>query len=235
MAHSGPTSYSPAVFSLVKQFFTSRGIGVLDVNYVGSTTMGRRSRQSLNGQWGVVDVSDCVQHALGLVADGKADPKRLAIMGSSAGGFTALAAATTTTVFSACISLYGIADLALLDTYSERFESHYTSTLLGASSRDDPIWAIRSPIKHVDQLSCPILLLQGEDDTVVLPHQAHVMFQAAQERGFDAEVIVFPGEGHGFRQASTIERAYQAILDFLGHTWGFTPDASSDTSPVHQG
>ncbi|MCL1906926.1 MAG: prolyl oligopeptidase family serine peptidase [Propionibacteriaceae bacterium] len=230
MAHSGPTSYSPAVFSLVKQFFTSRGIAVLDVNYSGSSSLGRTSRQSLNGHWGVLDVADCVDAAGELVAQGLADPQRVAIMGSSAGGFTVLSAVTTTDVFSAGISWYGIADLALLDEQSERFEKYYTSALIGANSPQDIVWTQRSPLHQVDNLACPLLLLQGEDDTAVTADQAQLMYEVAHKKSNRSSLMIFPGEGHGFRRAETIDQAYRAILEFLTDVWGVNAD--TETSPT---
>ena len=216
--HSGPTSQSTPAYNLVTQFFTTRGIAVVEVNYAGSAGRGRAWREALDGAWGLADVADCVGAVNHLVARGLADPARVAIMGSSAGGFTALAAATTTTVFSAAISMYGVADLAGLARDTTKFESRYTGALVGGDNEE--LYAARSPVHHIDKLSCPVLLLQGELDAVVPLNQATAMFGAARAKGIDAELVVYPGEGHGFRQPATIADAYQQILAFLARVWG---------------
>jgi len=229
VAHGGPTSFSDAAFSLVNQYFTTRGIGLLDVNYSGSAALGRAYRERLRGQWGIVDVRDCADGTRHLVARGLADPARLAIMGGSAGGFTTLAALTATDIFSAGISLYGIGDLAALARDTTKFESHYTDRLVAPYPSGRAVYAARSPINHVDRLSCPVILLQGADDPVVPPDQATRMYDAVRDKGLDAELRIYEGEGHGFRMASTIEDAYSRILAFLGQVWGFAanPDATA--------
>ena len=219
LTHGGPTSFSPAVYSLVVQYFTTRGIAVLDVNYSGSSTMGRAYRERLNGNWGILDVRDCVDGARHLVELGAADPKRLAIMGGSAGGFTTLAALTGTNVFSAGISMYGIADLEELARDTSKFESHYTESLVGPYPERRDLYLERSPINHVDRLSCPLLLLQGTEDPIVPVSQAQSMYDAVRAKGLEAELVLYDGEGHGFRQASTIEDAYTRILAFLAEVW----------------
>ena len=220
LTHGGPTSYSPAVYSLVVQYFTTRGIAVFDVNYSGSSTMGRAYRERLDGNWGILDVRDCVDGVRHLVGLGLADPTRLAIMGGSAGGFTTLACLTGTDIFSAGISMYGIADLESLARDTSKFESHYTDSLVAPYPEGRDVYAERSPINHVDQLSCPLLLLQGTEDQVVPPNQAQAMYDAVRAKGLEAELVLYDGEGHGFRQASTLEDAYTRILAFLGEVWG---------------
>jgi len=219
LSHGGPTSFSPAVFSLVTQYFTSRGIAVLDVNYSGSSTMGRAYRERLNGNWGILDVRDCVDGAQHLARLGLADPARMAIMGGSAGGFTTLGALTTTNVFSAGISMYGVADLEGLARDTDKFESHYTDALVAHYPEEVEIYHRRSPIYHVDRLSCPLLLLQGTEDKVVPLNQAQSMYDAVRAKGLEAELVLYDGEGHGFRQASTLEDAYTRILTFLTEVW----------------
>ena len=219
LTHSGPTSFSPAVFSLVIQYFTTRGIAVLDVNYSGSSTMGRAYRERLNGNWGILDVRDCVDGARHVVGLGLADPARIAIMGGSAGGFTTLAALTSSNIFSAGISLYGVADLEALARDTTKFESHYTDSLVAPYPECRQIFIERSPIHHVDRLSCPLLLLQGAEDQVVPPNQATMMYDAVRSKGLEAELVLYDGEGHGFRQASTLEDAYTRIITFLAQVW----------------
>jgi len=220
LTHSGPTSYSPAVFSLVIQYFTTRGIAVLDVNYSGSSTMGRAYRERLNGNWGILDVRDCVDGVRHLARLNLIDPARIAIMGGSAGGFTTLAALTSSDIFSAGISLYGVADLESLVRDTTKFESHYTDLLVAPYPEFREIYIQRSPIHHVDRLSCPLLILQGAEDRVVPPNQAQSMYDAVRAKGLEAELVLYDGEGHGFRRASTIEDAYTRILTFLSEVWG---------------
>lgn len=215
--HGGPTSQSPAVLDLGKAYFTSRGIGVLDVNYGGSTGYGRAYRRRLDGAWGVVDVDDCVAAARALVERGEADPRRLAIRGGSAGGWTTLCAVTSTDVFAAGCSLYGVADVARLAETTHDFESHYVGNLVG------PDGEARSPIHRADQTRCPVLLLQGSDDPVVPPDQAAMFRDALVAKGIPHALVVFPGEAHGFRRGEHIQAAAEAELSFYGQVMGFEP------------
>jgi dipeptidyl aminopeptidase/acylaminoacyl peptidase len=223
LGHGGPTAFSSPAFNLALQFWTSRGIAVLDVNYGGSTGYGREYRDRLRGAWGVVDVADCVSGALALAERGLADRRRLAIRGGSAGGYTTLRALTSTSTFAAGISWYGVGDLELLVRDTHKFESRYLDDLIGPYPQDAERYRDRSPIHHVDALSAPILLLQGAEDAVVPPNQAEAMADAARRKGLPVALLMFPGEGHGFRRADSTRRALQAELSFLGRVFGFTP------------
>ncbi len=222
-SHGGPTAFSGPDFSLAVQFWTSRGLGILDVNYSGSTGYGRAYRERLVGQWGISDVRDCVAGALALVRAGRADAARLSIRGSSAGGFTTLAALTSSNVFAAGISLYGIGDLEALATDTHKFESHYTDRLVAPYPEGRQVYLDRSPIRHIDQLSCPMLILQGADDKVVPPGQAEAMAAAVRTTGLPARLRIFAGEGHGFRRADTVKAVAEEALSFLADVHGFTP------------
>ncbi len=223
VSHGGPTSAASTSLSLNYQFWTSRGFALLDVNYGGSTGYGRAYRQRLNGQWGVVDVDDCVNGARYLVAQGLADPKRLIIRGGSAGGYTTLAALTTREVFTAGASYYGIADLELLDQDTHKFESRYDHSLIGPYPERRDLYRERSPIYHVDQLNCPVVFFQGLEDKVVPPNQAEVMVAAMRRKKLPVAALFFAGEQHGFRKAETIKRTLEAELSFYGQIFGFTP------------
>ncbi|MFT3860665.1 prolyl oligopeptidase family serine peptidase [Micropruina sp.] len=214
VSHGGPTAFSSSGFDLGVQFWTTRGFAVLDVNYSGSSGYGRDYVERLRGQWGVLDVSDCVAGALFLAETGRVDGSRLAIRGGSAGGYTTLRALTTSDAFAAGCSRYGIGDLAALAVDTHKFESRYLDGLLGPWPESSALYAERSPINHVDALSCPMLILQGADDKVVPPNQAETMARAVAAKGLEVELIVFEGEGHGFRRADTIERALEAELAF---------------------
>lgn len=230
LSHGGPTGFSSADFELKVQFWTSRGIAVLDVNYGGSAGYGRAYRNRLQGRWGLVDVADCARGAEAMGEAGLADPRRLAIAGGSAGGYTTLRALTLTDVFSAGISRYGVGDLEALVRDTHKFEARYLDGLVGPYPAAADVYRDRSPVHHVDQLSAPILLLQGADDKVVPPNQAEAMAAAARAKGLPVALITFPGEGHGFRRAENIRTALEAELYFLGRVFGFVP--ADDLPPV---
>jgi dipeptidyl aminopeptidase/acylaminoacyl peptidase len=228
VSHGGPTSASTTTLKLMIQYWTSRGFGVLDVNYGGSTGYGRAYRERLNGQWGIVDVDDCVNGARYLVARGKADPERLIIRGGSAGGYTTLAALTFCDFFKAGASYYGISDLEVLEHDCHKFESRYNSSLIGPYPERRDLYEQRSPIHFTERLSCPIILFQGLEDKVVPPNQSEMMFEAARAKGLPVAYITFEGEGHGFRSAENIKRALDAELYFYSKVFGFESDAQID-------
>ena len=221
--HGGPTSHSAAVLDLEKAYFTSRGIGVVDVNYGGSAGYGRAYRERLRRQWGVVDVEDCVAVAQALVRDGLADGDRLAIRGGSAGGWTTLAALTGTDTFAAGTSYYGVAELIDFVADTHDFESRYVDGLVGTLPEDRDVYVERAPLSHVDQLSCPVLLLQGLEDKVVPPSQAELFVDALRRKGLPHAYLAFEGEQHGFRRQETVIAALEAELSFYGQVFGFDP------------
>ena len=229
LSHGGPTSEARPVFTLATQYWTSRGFAVLDVNYGGSTGYGRPYRERLKPRWGIVDVDDCANGALAMVDQGLADRRRLVVKGGSAGGYTTLRALTATDVFTAGISSYGIGDLEILARDTHKFESRYLDRLVGPYPEARDVYVERSPIHHVDRLSSPILLLQGLEDLVVPPNQAEAMADAARAKGLPVALILFEGEGHGFRRSETIVASYEAQTSFLAQVFGFTP---ADDVPV---
>lgn len=222
MSHGGPTSATTTVQNLTIQYWTSRGFGVLDVNYGGSTGYGRAYRERLKGQWGIVDVDDCVSGAQYLVATGEADARRLIIRGSSAGGYTTLAALTFRDVFRAGASYYGISDLEALERDCHKFESHYNHSLIGPYPESAALYRQRSPLFFTERLACPMILFQGSEDKVVPPNQATMMFDAVRRKGLPVAYLLFDGEQHGFRRADTLQRALEAELYFYARVFGFT-------------
>ena len=212
--HGGPTGSADAALSWLVQFYATRGWLVADVNYRGSTGYGRAYRDRLRGAWGVIDVADCVACVRHLVAEGQADPDRVAIRGGSAGGFTTLAALAFTDAFRAGASHYGIGDLNALSRDTHKFESRYLETLVGAAIDE------RSPINHVDRLRCPVIFFQGSDDAIVPPNQAEAMRDALAGKGIDVEYVLFEGEGHGFRKAENVRRAIAAEYAFFCRVFG---------------
>ena len=229
IGHGGPTGATSATLSLPLQFWTSRGFAVLDVNYRGSTGFGRAYRELLTGRWGLADVEDCINGARYLADSGRADGARLAIRGSSAGGYTTLAALTFHDDFAAGASYYGISDLETLARDTHKFESRYLDRLIGAYPEERDRYLARSPIHALDRLSCPVIFFQGLDDEVVPPSQAERMVEALRSRGLPVAYLAFEGEQHGFRKGDTIERTLQAELCFYGRVFDFTP---ADELPV---
>ena len=224
ISHGGPTASTSARLNLEVQYWTSRGFAVVDVNYGGSSGYGRAYRRRLNGQWGVVDVADCVNAAKHLTAQGQADPNRLAIRGRSAGGYTTLAALTFHPgVFKAGASYYGISDLEAMARETHKFESRYLDSLLGPYPAEREVYHARSPIHFVDRLSGPVIFFQGLDDRVVPPSQSRIMADALRAKGLPGALLTFEGEQHGFRKRDTIVSCLEAELDFYGAVFGFVP------------
>ncbi len=221
--HGGPTSRRPMVQNLEIAFFTSRGVGVVDVNYGGSTGYGRDYRNRLREQWGVVDVEDSAAAALALVAEGLADPQRLAIRGGSAGGFTSAAALTSTDVFACGTVMFPVVDLvAFRAGGTHDFESQYLESLVGPWPQERVRYEERSPLAQADKVEVPFLLLQGLEDEVCPPAQAEAFVAGVGDRVPHA-YLTFDGEQHGFRKEETIVRAMEAELSLYGQVFGFEP------------
>lgn len=214
MCHGGPTGACETGLNLKIQFWTNRGFAVLDVNYRGSTGYGRRYRDALKQHWGITDVEDVCHAAEYLVQQGVVAKTPIIIRGSSAGGFTVLAALTFATTFSVGCSLYGIGDLEALAKDTHKFEAHYLDQLIGRYPEQQEIYWQRSPIHHTDQLNCPVIIFQGMLDKVVPPNQAEAMVNALTLKGIDVEYVTFPDEAHGFRQAHNIQQQYEKELAF---------------------
>ncbi len=234
MSHGGPTSAATMTLKLSIQYWTSRGIAVLDVNYGGSTGYGRAYRERLNGQWGIVDVDDCVNGARYLVERGLADGDRLIIRGGSAGGYTTLAALTFRDEFKAGASYYGISDLEALEQDCHKFESRYNTNLIGPYPERQDLYKERSPIHFTERLSCPIILFQGLEDKVVPPNQSEMMYDALKAKGIPVAYVAFEGEQHGFRKAENIKRSLDGELYFYSKVFGFEADVEPDGSVVER-
>jgi len=228
--HGGPTSAARPQLSLGVQFWTSRGFGVVDVNYGGSTGYGRSYRRRLIGEWGIVDVDDCVGATRHLVDIGHADRDKLIIRGGSAGGFTVLAALTFREVFAAGCSMYGVADLEALARDTHKFEARYLDSLVGPYPARRDLYEERSPIHHTDELECPLLVLQGLEDEIVPPAQSEMIVAALAANGVPHAYLAFEGEQHGFRRAATIVRALEAEASFYAQVLGF--DLADDFEPL---
>jgi dipeptidyl aminopeptidase/acylaminoacyl peptidase len=229
-SHGGPTSRSTNSMRRGVQYWTSRGFAVVDVNYGGSNGYGRAYMDLLRGQWGIVDVQDCVAAARHLAEQGLVDPKRMAIRGGSASGFTTLCALIFHDVFKAGASYYGVSDLAGLDADTHKFESHYTSYLVAPPPERERLYRERSPLLRADQLRCPMIFFQGLDDKVVVPAQSEAMVQALKSRRIPVAYLSFEGEGHGFRRMETIRRTLEAELYFYARVFGF--EQADDIEPV---
>ncbi len=223
--HGGPTAHVGPAASRKIAFFTSRGIGVLDVNYSGSTGYGRAYRERLRGQWGVADVDDVIAAARHLAAAGLADPDRLAIEGGSAGGWTVLSALTGGDIFAAGISRYGVGDARALVADTHEFESRYLDGLIGPLPETEEVYVERSPLTHPERFRVPLLILQGTEDRVVPPAQAEAIRDALRHHGVPHAYVLYEGEGHGFRRRETTIDALTSELAFLGEVFGFAADA----------
>src|SRR5437879_4251396 len=229
-SHGGPTSMTLAQLSLEIQFWTSRGFGVVDVNYGGSSGYGRAYRERLKGQWGVVDTHDCINAARYLAEQHEVDGRRLAIRGGSAGGYTTLCALVFHDDFAAGASYYGVADCEALATDTHKFESRYLDGLIGPYPEARDVYYARSPIHFADRLSCPVILFQGLEDRVVPPAQAEMMLSALRDKDLPVAYLAFEGEQHGFRKAETIQRTLEAELYFYSRVFKFP--LSEDIEPV---
>lgn len=223
ISHGGPTAATTPELDLSLQFWTSRGFAVVDVNYRGSSGYGREYRNALREQWGVVDLDDCINAALYLADGGHVDEERMAIRGGSAGGYTTLCALAFADVFAAGASYFGVGDLAALATDTHKFESRYLDSMIGPYPEAADVYEERSPIHNVDGFSCPVILLQGLDDKVVLPPQAEEIVAALDAKGIPHAYVAFAGEGHGFRKAENIERAREVEFYFYSRVFGFDP------------
>lgn len=220
-SHGGPTAAATTAFSLAIQYWTSRGIAVLDVNYGGSSGFGRAYRERLKDKWGIVDVDDCANGARYLVEQSEVDGDRLMITGGSAGGFTTLCALTFRRTFNAGASHYGVSDAEALAKETHKFESRYLDGLMGPYPERKDLYYERSPINFTDRLSCPVIFFQGLDDKVVPPNQAQLMVDALRAKGIPVAYLPFEGETHGFRQAKNIKRALDGELYFYSRVLGF--------------
>jgi dipeptidyl aminopeptidase/acylaminoacyl peptidase len=231
-SHGGPTSATVAVLMLGIQYWTSRGVAVLDVNYGGSTGYGRAYRERLNDNWGIVDVDDCVNGARFLSARGDADGNRLMIDGGSAGGYTTLCALTFRDQFKAGASHYGVSDAEALAKETHKFESRYLDNLIGPYPERRDLYVQRSPIHFTDKLSCPVIFFQGMEDKVVPPNQAETMVEALRQKGVPVAYVAFAGEQHGFRRAENIKRALDGELYFYSRVFKFELAEAVEPVPI---
>lgn len=229
-SHGGPTAATSTAFNLKIQYWTSRGFAVLDVNYRGSTGYGRAYRDALKGQWGIADVDDCANGANYLVAQGLVDGDRLVIDGGSAGGYTTLSALTFRDVFKAGASYYGVSDLEVLATDTHKFEARYLDSLIGPYPDRKDLYVARSPIHFTDQLNCPVIFFQGDEDKIVPPNQAELMVNALRDKGLPVAYILYAGEQHGFRKAENIKRTLDGEFYFYAQIFGFPP--ADDIEPL---
>jgi dipeptidyl aminopeptidase/acylaminoacyl peptidase len=221
-SHGGPTGQAEAVLNLEIQFWTSRGFAFADVNYSGSTGYGREYRQRLYGNWGIVDVDDCINAALYLAKNNLIDENKMIIKGGSAGGYTTLCALAFRDIFKAGASYYGVSDLIALVKESHKFEEKYEEKLIGPFPEKKEIYFERSPINFIENLKCPVILFQGEDDKIVPPNQSEMMFKALKEKKLPTAYLLFEKEGHGFRSAEAIKKSIEAELYFYSKIFDFS-------------
>ena len=221
--HGGPTGNTSGVASIKRAFFTSRGFTVVDVDYGGSTGYGRAYRETLKGQWGVVDTEDILAVVAGLVANGLADPSRIVIRGGSAGGYAVLNGLVHSKVFAAGANYYGVAELIMLAEDTHDFESRYLDSLIGPYPEQKELYIERSPLTHADNLTSPLIIFQGSDDPIVPPSQSQAFRDACIKNGVKYKYFEFEGESHGFRKSQTITTCAIEELKFFGEVLGFVP------------
>jgi dipeptidyl aminopeptidase/acylaminoacyl peptidase len=219
--HGGPTGAVTNALGMADQYWTSRGFAYLAVNYGGSAGFGRDYRQRLNGQWGVVDVDDCINAARYLIDRGRVDGNRVAITGGSAGGYTVLRAVTSTDFFKAGASHFGISDLEVFHRDTHKFESMYDQGLIGRWPEERHVYRERSAVHFVDRIRAPLILFQGLEDKIVPPNQAELIVDALRKKGLPVAYIAFEGEQHGFRIAKNIKRSLEGELYFYSKVFGF--------------
>ncbi|MGO0604332.1 S9 family peptidase [Brevibacterium linens] len=215
--HGGPTGQATPEMTARTSFFTSQGIGILEVNYGGSTGFGRAWRDRLRGGWGVVDVEDTVAAVNGLVAAGLADPNRIAISGASSGGWTVLSALASTNVFACGTSYFGVTDLMRFVVDTHDFESHYIDGLVGPWPAAQDEYITRSPIRRTSDITVPVAVMQGDRDPIVPPSQAQEFVDTLELAGVEYIYRLYKGESHGFVRAET-------IIDSLESEFGFYVD-----------
>lgn len=201
------------------QYWTSRGFAFLDVNYRGSTGFGKNYRDKLKENWGIVDVNDIASGALYLADEGLVDRDRMVIKGSSAGGYSVLAALAFRDVFTAGVSYYGVSNLIDLAEETHKFEARYLDQLVGPYPARKDIYEKRSPIKHLDNFHAALLILQGEKDFVVPKKQADKMYEALKEK-LPVFYLLFSDEGHGFRKKENLTKALEAEHAFYCEIFG---------------
>ena len=229
-SHGGPTSATSRDFSLNNQYWTTRGFAFLDVNYGGSTGYGREYRNRLRGNWGIIDIDDCINAAKCLVEQGLADPDRTAIDGGSAGGYTTLGALAFRDFFRAGCSHFGLSELTVFVEDTHKFESRYLDSLIGPWPECEDLYRERSPINSVDQLSCPCAFFQGDEDKIVPPNQAELMVEALRKKKIPVSYVLFEGEQHGFRKSENIKRALDGEYYFFARIFGISP--ADDLEPL---
>lgn len=215
LCHSGPTGAATPMLQASVQFWTSRGYAVADTNYRGSDGYGRAWRQSLLGHWGEYDVADCAAVIAHLSVSGQVDPKRIFVRGNSAGGFTVLHLLAHGGPIRAAAVRYPVVDLAALAAESHKFEQEYLGRLVGASSSQPHALKLASPIRQFHRLAVPMLIQQGDQDPVVPLAQARQLADALASRGIHHQLVVFAGEGHGFRRADSLREALSNELAFF--------------------
>ena len=232
ICHGGPTGATESQLNVKIQYWTNRGFAVADVNYRGSTGYGREYRNALQGRWGIDDVDDMCAAVVFLGEKRLIDRNRCVIKGSSAGGYTVLAALAFRDTFRAGVSLYGIGDLECLAQDTHKFEARYLDKLIGPYPAAKDVYRARSPIHFVDNINCPLLVFQGMKDKVVPPSQAQTLYRAVKSKGLPVAYVSYPDEAHGFRQPETIAHMLDSELQFYGAIFGFTVEPSSATLSI---
>ena len=229
--HGGPVSATTQSFSLANQYWTSRGFAIVDINYGGSTGYGRKYRERIRGQWGVVEIEDTLAAIDYLTEQGAADKERLLIRGGSAGGYSVLVALSQHDIFAAGANYYGVSDLEVLYRDTHKYESRFLDSLIGTYPEEIEIYKQRSPINQLDGFKSPLIVFQGLLDPVVPPNQSELVVNALRKKGVPVAYYPYEGEYHGFSQAENIIHSLESELVFYGKVLGFSP--AGDLPEIH--
>jgi dipeptidyl aminopeptidase/acylaminoacyl peptidase len=213
--HGGPTDQWRVEFMPRIAYWWSRGWDVLVPDPRGSTGHGREYQQALRGEWGRLDVDDTAAMLRASHDRGWSEPARTVMMGSSSGGLTALGVLGLHHGLAAGgVVLYPVTDLAALAQASDRFEAHYTDSLVGPPN-DKWKYRERSPIAYADRIDVPLLVMHGDEDPVVPLSSTLAFVERMRDGGGDVELVVMEGEGHGFRQPRNRRADYELTGAFL--------------------
>lgn len=209
--HGGPTDQWPITFQPRFLYWLARGWTILVPDHRGSTGHGRAYTQAMAGRWGELDVVDVGAALDAAIENDWCASDRIAVMGGSAGGFTALNLALHDNRVAAVVAVYPVTDLEALATSTHRFEAHYTDSLAGSLPDALDTYRARSVVRRAAVLSTPTLVLHGTNDEVVPVAQSEELAAASSV----VELHIYDGEGHGWRRPETTIDEFARVEAFL--------------------
>lgn len=222
-----PTTQAKPGMDYATQYWTSRGFAVLKVNPRGSSGWGRDYRNSLNGKWGLLDVSDCIDATKAMIKQGNVDPARIAIRGQSFGAATALNALEQSDLFSTGVAFAGMGDVRDYARNAHKFETNYPRQLVGSFDLEDSVWDERDPLSNLEKIEVPVLFIHGGQDTLAPVEQVQNVYDTLKLMGKPVALEVFHEEGHEIVHERGIQAAWNSELDFYGKVWGIDTGAAA--------